>query len=144
MKFEVGSILLVRKFKLPSADKDKFFIVIGESNNTVSLLAMTTSQAYFDESLIKQGDIIDRDVTAYCFEAHEAIGINGFAFNKNTFLYHKRSIHTFSIEVMDTLNIEYMDCLKKEEIINLIYSFYKRTPAKYMTMFEKILSELSN
>jgi hypothetical protein len=143
MNFEVGSILIVRDYKLPTKIKDKFFIVIGKGENEITLLSMTTSQVYFDTSLIKHGEIIDRDMSIYCFEKHKVIGINGFAFHKNTFIYHKRSIHSFSAEKLNALSIECLDCLIKGEIIELIYSFYKKTPLKFKGIFEKILFEIS-
>jgi hypothetical protein len=144
MIFEVGSILLVKDYQLPTKIKDKFFIVIGISDGEICLLSMTTSQLYFDESLIKHGAIIDREMLVYCFEQNRVIGRNGFAFHKNTFISHRNNIHAFNSEKLDAMNIEYIDCLIKEEIIELIYSFYKKTPPKYATIFEKILAELSD
>ncbi|GHT32945.1 hypothetical protein AGMMS49574_17560 [Bacteroidia bacterium] len=143
MTFEIGSILFVKDYQLPTKIKNKFFIVIGISDGDILLLSMTTSQLYFDESLIKHGVIIDRDMSVYCFEQNRMIGRNGFAFRKNTFISHRANIHAFNSEKLDSLNIEYIDCLIKEEIIELIYSFYKRTPPKYTTIFERILSMLS-
>jgi hypothetical protein len=144
MNFEVGSILLVKDYKLPTEIKDKFFIVIGKYENEINLLSMTTSQLYFDESLIKHGVIRDREMSVYCFEQNTVIGRKGFAFHKNTFIYHERSIHSFTTKKLNTLNIEYLDRLLKEEIIELIYSFYKKTPSKFKKVFEKILVELNN
>ncbi|GHT66197.1 hypothetical protein AGMMS50239_27280 [Bacteroidia bacterium] len=143
MNFEVGSILLVRDYKLPTKIKDKFFIVIGKGENEISLLSMTSSQIYFDSALIKHGVITYRDMSLYCFEKDRVIGVNGFSFRKNTFISHRMNIHIFTSEKIKLLNIEYVDCLIKEEIIELIYSFYKKTPSKFKGIFEKILSGIS-
>jgi hypothetical protein len=145
MNFDIGSILLVKDYQLPTKVKDKFFIVIGLEDNKVTVVSMTTSQVYFDSSLIKYGVIKDRDMSIYCFPKHQVIGQNGFFFRKDTFVSHRSNILPFSIEKIDSLNIEYMDCLTKEEIINLVYSFYTYvgTPKKYKKIFETILTDIS-
>jgi len=58
MTYSTGAILLIKDYQLPTKVKDKFFIVIGESKNEYNLFSMTTSQIYFDESMIKHGIII--------------------------------------------------------------------------------------
>jgi len=143
--FELGSILLVKNYQLPTKVKDKFFIVIGITDEQITLMSMTTSQVYFDPSLIKHGTIKDRDMSIYCFMKKQIIGKNGFYFHQNTFISHRSNILPFSIEKIKLLNIEYMDCLTKEEIINLIYSFYSYVgiPKKHKNIFSKILYELT-
>jgi len=143
MTYELGSILLVYDYQLPTKTKDKFFIVIGYCENEVSLLSMTTSQVYFDSALIRHGLIEDRDLSVYCFEKNRVIGQNGFAFHKHTFVSHRNNIHIFSEKRMNTLNVEYKDCLTKTELMDLIYSIYKKSPFKYKDIFEKILTEIS-
>ena len=143
--FELGSILLVKNYPLPTKVKDKFFIVIGIADKQITLMSMTTSQVYFDSALIKHGIIKDRDMSLYCFIEKRIIGENGFYFRQNTFISHRLNILHFSVEKIKSLNIEYMDCLTKEEIINLMYSFYTYigTPKKYKSFFEKILHQLT-
>jgi hypothetical protein len=144
MTFEVGSILLVRDYQLPTKVKDKFFIVIGIENNRLIVMSMTTSQVYFASKLIKAGIIKDRDMSIYCFLKDQIIGKNGFSFHKNTFVSHRSNILPFSLEKIASLNIEYLDCLTKEETVNLIYSFYTYigTSKRHKVLFEKILQEL--
>lgn len=143
--FELGSILLVRNYRLPTKVKDKFFIVIGIADEGITLMSMTTSQIYFDSALIKHGTIKDRDMSIYCFIKEKIIGKAGFYFRQNTFISHRANILSFSIEKVNSLTIEYMDCLTKEETINLVYSFYGYVglPKKYKNIFEKILQELT-
>jgi len=145
MMFELGSILLIRNYQLPTKVKDKFFIVIGVTDEQITLMSMTTSQIYFDPSLIKHGTIKDREMSLYCFISKKIIGKNGFYFRQNTFISHRSNILPFSVEKIKLLNIEYLDCLTKEETVNLVYSFYSHTglPKKYKNIFEKILRNLT-
>ena len=43
---------------------------------------MTTSQIYFNESLIKHGVIKDRELSVYCFKAKRIIGEKTFILRK--------------------------------------------------------------
>jgi hypothetical protein len=143
MTYPLGSILLVRDYHLPTITKDKFFIVLCENKNEINLLSMTTSQIYFDPALIKHGVIKNREMSVYCFEADRKIGENGFAFWKNTIVSHRNNIHCFTVEKIAGLNIEILDILMKEELANLIYSFYQSNISnKHKKMFELILSEI--
>ena len=145
MTFEIGSILFVKDYQLPTSVKDKFFIVVAVTEQNITLMSMTTSQIYFDNSLIKHGIIEDRNLSVYCFPKNKVIGKNGFSFNKDTIISHRWNVHEFSAELFATLNIEYKDCLISEEIVNLIYSFYSYAgiPKKHKQLFEKILFELT-
>ena len=141
MTYPLGSILLVRDYLLPTTVKDKYFIVIGINENEYNLLSMTTSQIYFDPALIRHGIIKDRDMSVYCFECGRVIGKNGFSFHKHTIVSHRSNIHIFTIEKITKLKIEMQDILLKEELENLIYSFYRANiPNKYKNMFEQTLS----
>ncbi len=143
MTFPLGSILLVRDYQLPTTRKDKFFIVIGETENEFSLLSMTTSQIYFDSSLIKHGIIKHGEMSVYCFECGRVIGQAGFSFRKNTIVSHRSNIHCFSKEKITKLDIEVLDILVKKELENLIYSFYRSNIAnRYKKIFEKILGDI--
>jgi len=145
MIFEAGTILLIKNYQLPTKAKDKFFIVLGTIDNVAVLMSMTTSQVYFDSSLIRHGIIKDRDISIYCFEKGKIIGNNGFYFQKNTFVSQRSNILNFSMEKIDTLDVEYLDCLTKEETVNLLYSFYKYEgiAKKYKVFLEEVLNKLS-
>ena len=130
MKFEVGSILFISNYPLPTKVKDKFFIVIGHFENEISLLSMTTSKIYFDPILIKHGLIQDRDLSLYCFEKDRVIGQNGFAFRKHTFVTHRKNILEFPIGKINSLDVNCLDCLIKQELKDLIYNIYKKAPPK--------------
>jgi hypothetical protein len=143
MTYPLGSILLVRNYRLPTTVKDKFFIVIGENGNEFNLLSMTTSKIYFDGALIRHGVIKDRELSVYCFERGRVVGKKGFCFHKNTIVSHRSNIHIFTIEKIAALNIEVMDILLKPELENLIYSFYQSNiPNKYKKLFEDILNKI--
>jgi hypothetical protein len=85
-------------------------------------------------------------MSIYCFLKDKVIGKNGFAFRKNTFVSNKSNIHLFSAEKISSLNVEYKDCLIKEELIDLIYSFYKYkgTAKKYKNLLEEVLFKLNS
>jgi len=146
MTFGTGSILFVKDYQLPTKVKDKFFIVVAATEQNITLMSMATSQIYFDYSHIKHGIIKDRELSVYCFPKGKVIGQNGFSFNKDTIVSHRWNVHEFSVKQLIALNIEYKDCLIKEEIVNLIYSFYSYsgTLKKHKQLFEKILFELTN
>ena len=143
MIFEVGSILLIKNFHLPTKVKDKFFIVIGHSECEICLLSMTTSQIYFDQSLIQHGLITDRDMSMYCFEKDRVIGKCGFAFYKHTFVSMRNNILEFTPQRLDSFDIEYLDCLTNQELMDLIYSIYKKAPPKHGSVFEKTLNDMA-
>jgi len=106
---------------------------------------MTTSKMYFDVSLLKHSIIQDRNLSIYCFLKDKIIGKSGFCFHKNTFISHRFNIHSFDNNTLSSFDIEYKDCLTKKELLGLVYSFYKYngTQRKYKSLFEKILSDLT-
>jgi hypothetical protein len=145
MIYPLGTILLIKRYKLPTEEKDKFFIVISHNGDEYNLMSMTTSQFYFSESIIQHG-VINRDSGAsmYCFFKNKVIGQNGFYFRKHTFINHNSNILKFSFETLSKYTIENMDCLTDDELEDLIYSFYeyKGTPKKYKEELENILREI--
>lgn len=143
MNFEVGSIILIKNYPLSSEIKDKFFIVLSKTEKELNLLAMTTSQIYFNAP-IKHGKIIEGDASFFCFEKRKIIGKNGFSFKQDTIISNRTNIHAFTNERLEKHEIEYKDCLIDKEFIDLIYSFYsyKGIPKKYKEIFEKMLDRL--
>lgn len=141
MNYEVGSILLAEKYQLPTSIKDKFFIIIGHTNDNYNLLSMTTSQIYFSQSIIKHGLIEDRDLRVYCFLANKVIGRNGFAFRKNTIVSQRNNIHQFSADKINKCNMILQDVLIDEELVNLVYSFltYKGTLQSHKSVLDNLL-----
>lgn len=126
-------------YKLPTTIKDKFFIVLATKGNSMSLLSMTTSKIYFDTSLVKH-----RDISVYCFKSGVIIGQNGFSFRKDTVVSHRNNIHQVSEDKLNTMDIELRDCMLKDELVNLIYSFYKYQyiDDKHKAILENVLDEL--
>ena len=142
--YPIGTILLAKNYKLPTAVKDKFFIVLATEGDKLSLLSMTTSKIYFNTALVSHGVVRDRDVSVYCFKSGVVIGKNGFAFRKDTIVSHRNNIHQVSEDRFKKLDIEVMDCLVKEELVNLIYSFYKYKfiDERYKSVLEDVLRDL--
>lgn len=145
MIYPLGSIILIKGYKLPTEEKDKFFIVIDKKENEYNLLSMTTSQFYFSEDIIQHG-VINKDTGAsmYCFPKDQVIGFNGFAFSKHTFINHNSNIHKFSFELLGNYTVEVKDTLINKEFEDLVYSFYqyKGTPQKHKAILEAILKDI--
>ena len=142
--YKVGDILLIEDYPLPTQNKDKFFIVIGQNKDEFHLLSMTTSQLYFDTSLVKYGEIVDRELSGFCFPAGYIVGLNNFSFKKHTFISHRHSVREHNDEFLSRFQVKYQYHLKNEELRDLIYSFYKSEKVKraYKPLFENILFEL--
>jgi hypothetical protein len=124
MIYPIGTILLVKDYQYYGGIKDKFFIVLSESDGSHNLMAITTSQPYLNQDQIKHGNILDRDMSIYCFEANKIIGKSGFAFPKNTFVTHRNNEHKWNSERFSQNNVIVKDELIFEELNNLVYSFY--------------------
>lgn len=144
--YKVGDILLIEDYPLPTKDKDKFFIVIGLNKDEFHLLSMTTSQLYFDTSLVKYGEIVDRELSGFCFPAGYVAGLNNFSFKKHTFISHRHSIREHDDKFISNLHVKYQDHLKNKELGDLVYSFYKSEKVKrsYKSCLENVLVELYN
>lgn len=144
MSFEVGNILLFRNFKLPLETKDKFFIVLDQKEDEYTLMSMTTSKQYIHDEKLKHGMIEDGDVVVYCFMKDVLVGENGFSFRKNTFVSTRSNTHIFTGFFLAEAQVDVLDVLKQEELVNLVYCFYKskHTPRKYKKIFECVLTRL--
>jgi hypothetical protein len=145
MTYPVGSIILIKKYKLPTEEKDKFFIVIEQDKDNFNLLSMTTSKFYFSTDLIKHG-VVNRESNAsmYCFEKGKVIGENGFYFYKHTFVNHNNNIHEFSFEKLSKHDIELKGKLLMNELQDLVYSFYqyRGTSKKMKIKLESVLKKI--
>ena len=90
--FEPGNLLYFNPFIFPDGGnpKPKFFVVLGEVDQTVLLASLPTSKDHVpSDEEVKSGclDIPERMVNAYIFLANEEVTDTGFFFNKNTFIY---------------------------------------------------------
>ncbi len=90
--FEPGNLLYFNPFIFPDGGdpKPKFFVVLGEVDETVLLASLPTSKDHIPSDLeVKSGclEIPERMVNAYTFLANEVVTDNGFFFEKNTFVY---------------------------------------------------------
>lgn len=90
--FEPGNLLYFNPFIFPDGGdpKPKFFIVLGEIDETVLLASLPTSKDHIPSDIeVKSGCLEkpDRMVNAYIFLANEVVTDNGFFFEKNTFIY---------------------------------------------------------
>lgn len=98
--FEPGNLLYFDPFIFPDGGepKPKFFIVLGEVDETVLLASLPTSKDHIPSDIeVKSGclEVAERMVNAFIFQANEVVTDNGFFFDKNTFVY-GQAIKTFS------------------------------------------------
>lgn len=90
--FEPGSLLYFSPFIFPDGGdpKPKFFVVLGEIEETVLLASLPTSKDHIPSDVqVKSGclEIAERMINAYTFLADEVITDTGFFFERNTFIY---------------------------------------------------------
>ena len=90
--FEPGNLLYFNPFIFPDGGdpKPKFFVVLGEVDETVLLASLPTSKDHIPSDVeVISGclEIPERMVNAYTFLANEVVTDNGFFFGKNTFVY---------------------------------------------------------
>ena len=90
--FEPGNLLYFNPFIFPDGGepKPKFFVVLGEIDETILLASLPTSQDHVPSDVeVKSGclEIPERMVNAYTFMANEEVTDTGFFFEKNTFIY---------------------------------------------------------
>jgi len=90
--FEPGNLLYFNPFIFPDGggSKPKFFVVLGEIDETVLLASLPTSKDHIPADVeVKSGclEIPERMVNAYTFMANEVVTDTGFFFNINTFIY---------------------------------------------------------
>ena len=90
--FEPGNLLYFNPFIFPDGGdpKPKFFVVLGEVDDTILLASLPTSKDHVPSDVeVKSGclEIAERMVNAYIFMANEEITDDGFFFEKNTFIY---------------------------------------------------------
>lgn len=90
--FEPGNLLYFNPFIFPDGGdpKPKFFIVLGEVDETVLLASLPTSKDHIPSDVEVSSsclEIAERMVNAYVFMANEVVTEDGFFFEKNTFVY---------------------------------------------------------
>ncbi len=98
--FEPGNLLYFDPFIFPDGGepKPKFFVVLGEIDESIILASLPTSKDHIPSDVpVNSGclEIAERMVNAFIFQANEVITDNGFFFDKNTFVY-GQTIKTFS------------------------------------------------
>lgn len=101
--FEPGNLLYFNPFIFPDGGdpKPKFFVVLGEVEETVLLASLPTSKDHIPSDVeVTSGclEIPERMVNAYTFLANEVVTENGFFFEKNTFIY-GQNIKTYNTAV---------------------------------------------
>ena len=144
--FEPGNLLYFNPFIFPDGGvpKPKFFVVLGEVDETLLLASLPTSKDHIPSDIeVKSGclEIPDRMVNAYIFMANEVVTDNGFFFEKNTFIY-GQNIKTYNsvaflgqtasgkvvIEKKGKLKDEVFtalkDCLKNSDSVRKRYKQY--------------------
>lgn len=101
--FEPGNLLYFNPFIFPDGGepKPKFFVVLGEVDETVLLASLPTSKDHIPSDVeVTSGclEIAERMVNAYIFMANEVVTENGFFFEKNTFIY-GQNIKTYNTAI---------------------------------------------
>lgn len=144
--FEPGNILYFNPFIFPDGGepKPKFFVVLGEVDETVLLASLPTSKDHIPSDVeVISGclEIPERMVNAYTFLANEVITDNGFFFEKNTFIYGQniKTYNTVSFlsqqvsgeieiekkgKIKDEIFISLKDCLKNSDAVRKKYKKY--------------------
>ena len=101
--FEPGKLLYFNPFIFPDGGdpKPKFFVVLGEIDDSLLLASLPTSKDHVPSDVeVVSGclEIAERMVNAYIFMANEDVTDNGFFFEKNTFIY-GQNIKTYNTAV---------------------------------------------
>jgi hypothetical protein len=144
--FEPGNLLYFNPFIFPDGGdpKPKFFVVLGEVDETVLLASLPTSKDHIpSDAEVKSGslEIPERMVNAYAFMANEKVTDTGFFFEKNTFIY-GQNIKTYNSlaflnqtisgetvieekgKLIDELFSALKDCLKNSDAVRKKYKKY--------------------
>ena len=144
--FETGNLLYFNPFIFPDGGdpKPKFFIVLGEVDETVLLASLPTSKDHIPSDVeVSSGclEIAERMVNAYIFMANEVVTEDGFFFEKNTFVY-GQNIKTYNTtaflqqqitgqiqisikgKLTDDIFSALTDCLKNSDAVRKRYKQY--------------------
>ena len=144
--FEPGNLLYFNPFIFPDGGdpKPKFFIVLGEVDETVLLASLPTSKDHIPSDVeVSSGclEISERMVNAFIFQANEFVTGNGFFFDKNTFVYGQtiKSFSTIAFEeqklagetdikfkgkLKDEVFTALKDCLKNSDAVRKRFKKY--------------------
>ncbi len=144
--FEPGNLLYFNPFIFPDGGdpKPKFFVVLGEIDETVLLASLPTSKDHIPSDVeVKSGclEIPERMVNAYIFMANEEVTDTGFFFEKNTFIY-GQNIKTYNSiaflgqttsgqtvieqkgKIKEEIFISLKDCLKNSDAVRKKFKQY--------------------
>lgn len=144
--FEPGNLLYFNPFIFPDGGdpKPKFFVVLGEVDETILLASLPTSKDHIPSDVeIKSGclEIAERMVNAYIFQANEIVTDNGFFFENNTFIYGQniKTYNTVSFlnqkvsgkmeieekgKIKDEIFTALKDCLKNSDAVRKRFKKY--------------------
>ncbi|WP_430813994.1 hypothetical protein [Carboxylicivirga sp. RSCT41] len=125
-----GNILHIDNFEFrDGSSKDKFLIVICNRGNDYVVINLTSSQVYVNDKDIVCGCIHTENKHCYHFPAKKVIGVNGFAFPKNTFVYFSQltpiKAELISKKYIETNQAKLVDTLAEGEYNELVYCAYK-------------------
>lgn len=153
MEIAEGDILHIEDFEFPKKGKvekkNKYLIVLLDVGNAKLLLSLPSSQIYISPEKKKPGCIHyeDQDISIYFFDKDEIIGINGFSFSKDTFIYYAQVFErspSFLESYFHSGQLALLDKLTKEAMIEVLYCAYKSrlVPERYRPLLEKRLEDL--
>jgi hypothetical protein len=144
----VGDLIHIENYQLPSEVKNKYFIVLYRNNEESIVVAMTTSKVYIREEFKIPGIIKTDSQHLYFIPKNKIIGRNGFYFKKDTFILTFNNAFNTDIELLKSTysEIEIKCKLLDSEFLEIIYCFYKSpyVSKRHKRMLEPIIEDLSN
>jgi hypothetical protein len=155
--FHPKSILLIQNFDFEdgkSQPKDKFLIVLLQTETDAIIAPLTSSQDFIPDYFNKGDRCIKDDpscIHCYFFPKTLVIGLDGFAFNKDTYVYlntstlRKRRISSLTAKYQDTNSILIKDTLIDKEYRDFLHCIDKsdRVPRGVKRTIEPILKKLA-
>lgn len=138
---KVGSIICIRGY-LPKPNGDKLFVVVGDMGEELNLLAITTSQMYFDPTLFRHGIIEDRANKFYGIPKGLKIGTGGFSFNKDTIFSLQSKLIPMDKKSMEGRKIYCMDVMESGELLSLLLFYHDNIQMKYREHIDSLIELL--
>ena len=136
-----------------SPSKNKYLLVIQNFDNMSIVVSLTSSKDYVPDSVLAEGCIKNDEMCIHCFHfpQDKVIGICGYSFAKNTYVYIERNIQTKEIshlkskyrkdggiqvkdKMLPEIYLEFLKCIEKG----------KQVPFKIKRSISQLILELSS
>lgn len=153
MQINEGDIFYIIDFEFKNkgtvAKKNKYLIALLTVDETSLLFSLPTSQQYISPERDQEGciDYPDMGISLYKFPAGKVIGIDGFSFEKDTYIIYRQIFESNAFELdryRITNQLSKLDQLTQNELVEVLYCALKSTqiPLKYKPLLEQKLEEL--